>query len=412
MEQLFTQALGLTAPWAVTGFDFRPAEGAIHFTAECQASRLPCPACGAADQPIHDRLPRRWQHLHFFQFKAYIEARVPRVACSQCNKTSQCEVPWSRPGSGFSAVMEAFVIALCQGMPVAQVARLLGVSDERVWRVLEHYIPKARTAESMASMSKLAVDETSSRRGAFISVFFDAEQRRLVYATPGRNAATFKSFAEDLRQRGGAPAAITDISMDMSKAFQAGARAQCPQAQISFDPFHVVQLASTALDQVRRAETKRAPELKGSRWALLKSSKKWSPQQIQTMHHLQRSGLQTARAWRLKEALRQIFRDATTRAEAEPLLRAWIGWARRCRLAPFKRVGQTLKDHLEGILGHFSSGLSNGFLESMNGLIQAAKSRARGYRTDQRLILVAYLVCGKLKHLPSNPWLTPASTTA
>ena len=136
------------------------------------------------DQPIHDRLPRRWQHLHFFQFKAYVEARVPRVACSQCNKTSQCEVPWSRPGSSFSAVMEAFVIALCQGMPVAQVARLLGVSDERVWRVLEHYIPKARTEESMTSMSKLAVDETSSRRGAFISVFFDAEQRRLVYATP------------------------------------------------------------------------------------------------------------------------------------------------------------------------------------------------------------------------------------
>ena len=118
------------------------------------------------------RLARRWQHLHFFQFKAFIEARVPRVACSQCNKTSQCEVPWSRPGSGFSAVMEAFVIALCQGMPVAQVARLLGVSDERVWRVLEHYIPKARTEESMTSMSKLAVDETSSRRGAFISVFF------------------------------------------------------------------------------------------------------------------------------------------------------------------------------------------------------------------------------------------------
>lgn len=59
METLFTQALGLTSPWAVTGFDFRPAEGAIHFTAACQASRLACPACGAVDQPIHDRLARK-----------------------------------------------------------------------------------------------------------------------------------------------------------------------------------------------------------------------------------------------------------------------------------------------------------------------------------------------------------------
>lgn len=144
-------------------------------------------------------------------------------------------------------------------MPIAQVARLLGVSDDRVWRVLEHYMPKARVAHSIASISKLAVDETSGRRGSFNSVFFDAEQRRLLFATRGRNAATFKAFAEDLRQRGGAPEAITNVSMGMSKAFQAGVRAQCPQAQISFDPFHVVQLASAALAQVRRVETNRTP---------------------------------------------------------------------------------------------------------------------------------------------------------
>ena len=69
-----------------------------------------------------------------------------------------------------------------------------------------------------------------------------------------------------------------------------------------------------------------------------------------------------------------------------------------------------MRSHLDGILGHFSSGLSNGFLESMNGLIQAAKTRARGYRTDARLILMAYLVCGKLRHLPANPWVTAGKT--
>lgn len=156
-------------------------------------------------------------------------------------------------------------------MLVAQGVRFLGVSDDRVWRVIEHYISTARAAESMASMSKLAVDETSSRRGAFVSVFVEAEQRRLVFATPGRSAANFKAFIEDLRKRGGAPEAITDISRDMSKAFQGGAR-----VQISFDPFHVVQLATATLDQARRAETTRATELKGTRWGMLKSSKKCS----------------------------------------------------------------------------------------------------------------------------------------
>jgi transposase len=109
------------------------------------------------------------------------------------------------------------------------------------------------------------VDETSSRRGQFISVFFDAAERRLAFATPGRNAATFKRFGEDLQAHGGDPAAITDISMDMAGGFQAGAKAQCPQAAVSFDPFHVVQLGGRAMDEVRRAETKHEPGLNVAR---------------------------------------------------------------------------------------------------------------------------------------------------
>jgi len=122
METLFTQALGLVEPWRVVNVDFQPAVGQIVFKVENTANRLACPACGAADQPIHDRLPRRWQHLNFFQFKAIIEAPVPRVGCRACEKTSQVAVPWARPGSGFTLTLEAFVVALCSQMPVAAVA--------------------------------------------------------------------------------------------------------------------------------------------------------------------------------------------------------------------------------------------------------------------------------------------------
>lgn len=410
METLFTQALGLTTPWAVTGFDFRQAEGAIYFQAECQASRLQCPACGAADQPIHDRIERRWQHLHFFQFKAYIDARLPRVACGVCGKTGQVPVPWSRTGSGFSLVMEAFVAALCQAMPVAHVARLVGVSDDRIWRVLKHHVSQARAQEDHSAVTQVSVDETSARRGQrYITLFHDAQARRLLFATPGRDAQTFHRFADDLRDHGGDPAAITDIGIDMSKGFQAGAAQTCPNARVSFDPFHVVALASVALDQVRRAEVKVEPDLRGSRWALLKSAQDWDPKQIQLMHWLQRSGLQTARGWRLKEALRDIFRQPLTPEQAERLLRRWISWARRSRLPAFKRLGATIRDHLVGIVEHFRSGLSNGFVEAMNAHIQAAKARAKGYATTGNLIIIAYLLCAKLKHLPRNPWLAPTA---
>ncbi len=411
MEQLFTQALGLASPWSVTALDFRQSEGAIYFHVDCQSKLLPCPSCGALDQPIHDRIERRWQHLHFFQFRAYIDARLPRVACRECGKTAQVQAPWARAGSGFSLVMEAFVIALCQAMPVAHVARLVGVSDDRIWRVLKHHVAEARAKQDHSTVARVGVDETSTRRGQrYLTLFHDADARRLLLATPGRDARTFATFAADLQEHGGDPTAITDISMDMSKAFQAGASRVCPQARITFDPFHVVALASQALDQVRRAETRHEPDLKGSRWALLKSAVRWNRKQINLMHWLQRSDLQTARAWRLKEALRRIYLEHPDAVHAERLLRRWISWARRSRLRPFKRLGATVRDHLSGIVEHFRSGLSNGFVEAMNAQIQAAKARAKGYATTDNMITIAYLLCAKLKHLPKNPWLTAAAT--
>jgi transposase len=409
METLFTQALGLAEPWRVVNVDFQPAAGQIVFKVENTASRLVCPACGAADQPVHDRLARRWQHLNFFQFKAIIEAPVPRVGCRVCEKTTQVAVPWARPGSGFTQTLEAFVVALCSQMPVAAVAKLLGVSDERVWRVLDFHVEAARAREDYARVRRISADERSARRGQrFLTLFCDLDARRLLFATPGRDAATFKTFAADLSAHGGDAEAITDVSLDMGAAYHAGAREHCPKAKVSVDPFHVVALANEALDQVRRTEVKQVGDLKGIRWGTLKDAADWTHTQIAQMHWLQRTNLKTARAWRLKQALREVFAKGSGVTQATALLDAWISWAWRCRLAPFKRLAATLKKHRDGILEHFRSGLSNGFAEGLNGRIQAAKARARGYGTDRHLITISYLICAHLKHLPKNPWLDPA----
>ncbi|MGB4859723.1 MAG: ISL3 family transposase [Dokdonella sp.] len=407
METLFTQALGLHTPWRVVNVDFRQAEGLIVFQIDNAAQRLACPACGAADQPVHDRLARSWRHLNFFQYQAMLQARVPRVRCTACEKTTQVCVPWAREGSGFTQTLEAFVVALCEQMPVLAVSQLLGVSDDRVWRVLDHYVKAARAREDYSAVRRISADERSARRGhRYVTMFCDADERRLLFATPGKDAATFAAFAKDLAAHGGDAQAITDVSLDMGAAYQAGTREHCPNARVSFDPFHVVALANQALDQVRRAEVKHESSLKGVRWGTLKDAAKWTIEQIDQMHWLQRSGLKTARAWRLKQRLREVFAQCTDIAEATGLLKRWISWATRCRLPPFKRLAATLKKNLEGVLEHFRSALNNGFAEAINGRVQAAKVRAKGYGTDAHLITISYLVCAKLKHLPKNPWTT------
>lgn len=413
METIFTQALGLTAPWRVINVDFQQAEGRIVFKVENTAKRLACPACGAPEQPIHDRSTRTWKHLNFFQYQAIIEAKVPRVGCRKCEKTTQVTVPWARPGAGFTQTLEAFVVALCTEMPVNAVARLLGVSDDRIWRVLDFHVENARAREDYSEVRRISADERSAHKGhRYLTMFCDLDARRLLFATQGKNAATFEAFVDDLEGHGGDAAAITDVSLDLGAAYPAGTRKHCPNAKISFDPFHVVALANTALDQVRRAEVKHEVDLKGIRWGTLKDAAKWTHGQIGQMHWLQRSGLKTARAWALKQALRKVFSHATEAKHAKTLLKAWMSWGRRCRLAPFKRLAVTVKKHLDGILEHFRSGLSNGFAEGLNGRVQAAKARARGYGTDRHLIIISYLICSNLKHLPKNPWTHAAQQMA
>lgn len=170
------------------------------------------------------------------RFGAFIAAGVLRASCSQRNRTTQCETPWSRSGMGLglSALMEARVTALCQGLPVARVAHLLGVSGDRAGRVLEHCVPKARYAELMALLSNmLTVDNTCSRRGAVLSVLLDAEPCAPMCATPRRKHAACRMFAGDLRERSGTPDAGAEISLGMPKAGQAGARAHGLQMQSS-----------------------------------------------------------------------------------------------------------------------------------------------------------------------------------
>lgn len=235
-QDLFTVALGLQPPWQVEDIRFDPRAGEIHFEVACGEARLDCPVCGAAAQPVHDRKARSWQHLHFFQYRAYVHAEVPRVSCGHCGKTTQVPVPWARSGSGFTLLFEAMVVALAQQLPVRQVAQLLGVNDARLWRPLKALVAAARAQEDFAAVRQIGIDEKHVGRLGFLSVFHDADQRRVLFTTEGRKAAVFARFVADLAAHGGAPQAIEAVSMDLSGAYRAGAREHLPAARLCFDP--------------------------------------------------------------------------------------------------------------------------------------------------------------------------------
>jgi transposase len=197
-SSLFTAALGLQSPWEVADVVFNPELGRIDFEVAFRSgAQFICPSCGAEHQSVHDTRERSWRHLNFFQFEAYIHAKVPRVGCSACGKTSQVEVPWARPQSGFTQLMEALLVTLCKAMTVHQVAQLLKVSDMRIWRTLDHYVAQARAREDFSGVQSVGLDETAARRGQnYISLFHDLEAGRVLYACEGRKAGVVARFAD------------------------------------------------------------------------------------------------------------------------------------------------------------------------------------------------------------------------
>lgn len=187
VEAPFTSALGLQLPWVVEDVKLDTVNRRIDFEIGCHGSALACPACGAAAQPVHDRLRRSWRHLDFFQFEAWLHCDVPRIACSGCGKTTQMLMPWARPGSGFTAAFEALVMALFRQFPVRQAAGLLRCADKQLWRRIEHYVEQARALKNFAGVQLIGIDETSLRRNQnYITVVHDMDAKRLLFSTQGR----------------------------------------------------------------------------------------------------------------------------------------------------------------------------------------------------------------------------------
>lgn len=398
-ESLFAIALGIVLPWEVEGIEFskeaKRLDIKIGFS---RGANFPCPVCGAA-VPVYDTSEKTWRHLNFFQYETYLTAKVPRVKCPKADcGVKQVAVPWARPGSGFSLLFEALVMALVREMPVKAAAQLLGEHDTRLWRVLDHYVQSVRAQADHSEVKRVGIDETSARRGQdYVSLFFDLDQRRLLFGTEGKGHETVTAFTEDLKIHNGAPENVTDACIDMSKAFIKGVSEALPNAEITFDPFHLIQLMNKALGQVRAEEARLYPEMmKGSRYAFLKNPENLTEKQDETLTRLCNYRLKTARAYLVKLALQDVY-TAITREAAEERLKAWYNWAIRSQIDQVKRMAGTVKNHWNGILAWFDSQLSNGFLEAVNGLIQAAKRRARGYRSTKNLINMAYLIAGRLE---------------
>jgi len=393
---LFQMALGLVPPWLVQSSSFQPDEKRLEIRIDFPSgSRLPCPECGEGC-PVHDTTEKRWRHLDFFQHQAFLVARVPRVECGK-HGVKQVTVPWARPGSGFTLLFEGLILAMAPHMAVKRIAVLMREHDTLIWRIIRHHVAEARSRADHRGVTTMAFDETAARRGHdYVTIAVDVDKRRVLYACPGRDGATIAAAAEDLRAHGGDPGMVTGVACDLSPAFTAGITKHLPNAEITYDRFHVTQLVTDALEEIRREEQRqggwRGHLLKGHRWALLRNPANQSPAQEKAaeMIAMPLLHLKTGRAYRLKLAFQEAY------ADSPEALKRWCNWAVRSHLPAMAKAARSIRKHWDGIVRWFTSDITSAIMEGFNSLFQAAKSRARGYRNHQYFIDMIYLIGAKL----------------
>ena len=403
-NKLFEAALGIGRPWYVQGVDFDVDRKVLTINVDFVAgTRFPVDGL-AGLHPVHDTQTKRLRHLNFFQHECFLDVRTPRVKLPD-GRVALVEPDWFGKLAGFTLLFEALVLAMAQQMTFAAVAKLVGISWHRVHAICSRYVDLALAEVDLSTTTAVAIDETSCRRGHdYLTIVADDEQRKVVFVTEGKGAKTVATFADYLTWHRATPEQIASVSIDMSPAFIRGVTDHLPNARITFDKFHVVAHASTAIDRMRRIEQHADPDLKGLRWTLLKDRDKLPDEARADLDALIANAAtkRTARAWLYREQLREIL-DRKQINVVSVMLRRWCTNVLRSKVEPMKDVARMIRSHFDGIVAWAQTRRTNGFIEALNGLFQAAKRKARGYTRFATMRTVLFLIAGKLDFARINP---------
>jgi transposase len=375
------------------------AEGVI-VTVALKAKEPRCSGCGTPGLNIKEHRAKTWRHLDVGGSKWFIECVLRRVYCPGCGDVYEL-APWARAGSPYTRDFEDLTAFVAQQMNQTAVSRLMRIAWRTVGKILERVVADKLDHGRLDGLVYIGVDEVSHGSDRqFLTCVADHQKPRIVWAAPGRNAASLQAFFDGLTDE--QKASIKAVSIDMSAGYENAIRDPdhgLPHAQVCFDPFHVVKLGGEATDKVRRDEynkhgrssTDAGKWIKGARYSLLKDTAKQTPKQLLKLAEVVTTNKPMYRAFLLSGELRYLYRLPIH--EARERLDAWLAWASRSRLKPFVKLARTLRKHKQGVLAAIELGLSNGRLEALNSKVRLISHRAYGFHSASALIAMIYLCC-------------------
>lgn len=402
----YQQILGLEEPWTVTRVDLDVTEQRVDIWVDHGTGiKWPCPKCGAPLTCRDHADERVWRHLDTCQFQTLLHARIPRVECPD-HGVAQVRVPWAEPRSRFTRLFERLAIdVLTQCATISGARRLLRLSWDEAWGIMERAVARGRGRKQAEPIRHLGIDEKAFRKGhSYMTVVCDLGRGTVEHVAEGRRQESLEAClaAMSEEQRAGVEA----VAMDMWQPYVAATEACIPDAteKIVFDRFHIMQHMGGAVDRVRRQENRALVKggddtLKGTKYVWLYSEENLPDRLRPTLEALRDSALKVARAWAIKESLRDLW-TYRRKGWARRFVKSWLSWASRSHLAPVVRVARMIRRHLANILTFFDHRVTNAVAEGLNSKIMSIKRRCGGFRNRENFKTAILFHCGGLDLYP------------
>ena len=404
--ELFQHILGLNSPWTVTSVDL-DTEGEqidVH-VGHPDGTKFCCPECDESLACYDHVAERKWRHLDSCQYKTMLRASVPRVKCP-LHGVKQIRVPWAEKGSRFTALFERFAIDLLHSTQTTKGAmKILRISWDQTWNILCRAVGRGKARKQAIPMPRIGIDEKAFLKGqSYVTLLYDLDNSTVEAISEGNDTdagnACFSQLNSD--QLSG----IEAIAMDMSAAYVKAAKQSIPLAEekIVHDRFHVMQLATKAVDKVRRGEHRELSKeddnrLAKTKYIWLKSQENLTQKQQTRFEEIYTTQLETGKAWSYKEMLRDLWQceDASS---ATVYFKDWYKRVIHTKLEPMKVVARTIRDRLSNVVSYCTHGITNAVAEGMNSKIMAIKIRVGGYRNRNNFKTAIYFDCGGLDLYP------------
>lgn len=403
---LYQAVLGLSDPWRVSTVQLDPKEQRVDvWTEHIEGTKWRCPECESVCS-LHDHDEERsWRHLDTCQFETYLHARVPRVRCDK-HGVKLVRVPWAEPRSRFTAMFERFAIDVLRETDIHGAAKILGISWDEAHGIMARAVARGMARRPHTVPTYMGIDEKSLAKGyRFATVVNDLGPDHPPFVVDlfegrGKDALVrcWSKFSLDELSH------VEAVAMDMWKPYIEVVRAAVGADKIVFDRFHIMMHMNDAVDIVRRRENKSLRELGddrlvGSKHMWLYGRENLPDRYADHFSDLRAANLKTARAWAIKEMLRDLWERPSANA-ARAWYARWRTWATRSRLAPVRDVAAMIHRHLPNVLSYFTHPITNAVSEAINSTIQMLKKRAFGFRSFENFRVAVLFRCGALDLYP------------